>query len=87
MSSFPLAAIKAKYPAIRIIDFTYDAIKKATLSLLTNLKVWSIPRNPHKKQEFLKSTLTHTPTLPIFPNARWPRFQRSFPKGSRREHR
>ena len=62
----PLAAIKAKYPAIRIIDFTYDAIKKATLSLLTNLKVWSIPRNPHKKQEFLKNTLTHSQHFQFF---------------------
>ena len=64
----PLEKIKEKYPEIKIIDYTYNAIKLATEALLANLKAWSIPKNPHEKQNFLKQTITYSPTLPAFPN-------------------
>ena len=45
----PLNSILEKFPEIRMIDYTYQAIKNATNSLLNNLKNWVTPRNRGKK--------------------------------------
>ena len=45
----PLNSIIEKFPEIRMIDYTYQAIKNATNSLLNNLKNWVVPKNRGKK--------------------------------------
>ena len=64
----PLDHITNKFPEIKIIDYTYQAIKNATKSLLNNLKSWVIPKNKDKKITFLKETIAFCPTLPVVPN-------------------
>ena len=44
----PLNSIIEKFPEIRMIDYTYQAIKTATNSLLNNLKNWVVPKNREK---------------------------------------
>ena len=64
----PLNSILEKYPEIKMIDYTYNAIKGATSTLLKNLRNWVTPRNRDKKMTFLKETITMCPTLPAVPN-------------------
>ena len=64
----PLDLITRKFPEIKIIDYTYQAIKNATRPLLNNLRNWEVPRNRDDRLTFLKETITQCPTLPVVPN-------------------
>ena len=44
----PLDHIIMKFPEIKIINYTYQAIKNATKQVLNNLKSWTIPKKKMK---------------------------------------